>query len=349
MKGTTESASVVAGLLSLTSFMTWEVGFGWENLFEKIKTSPRISNLEKDKKVEGKYGFRGSIDIFANLDGEPTVFELKSVSSVSSFEKVFINRNPPDSYISQCAAYMLATGAKQGFLVFGFFSYVGKEYMTAGTRAKLGEKLAPDITEFKITIENDDILIDGQFHCPVSAIERHQEVVTNSLKTGTPYPIRSQGGMCFFCPFKKVCDSLDRGEINGDFFKDVSIWGCDLIITNPPFSLCIEAVAKSLRLLNNSPNSRLLFLMPLDWNCSQGRAKAWEFLDAHIRHIYPIADRVDYLKEGIPMSKCQKIIQGVPQFKNRKPVMNSGRQCYDAVFDIRLGKQNSASTLIHKP
>ncbi len=72
---------------SLTSFMTWEVGFGWENLFEKIKTSPRISNLEKDKKVEGKYGFRGSIDIFANLDGEPTVFELKSVSSVSSFEK----------------------------------------------------------------------------------------------------------------------------------------------------------------------------------------------------------------------------------------------------------------------
>jgi hypothetical protein len=137
--------------------------------------------------------------------------------------------------------------------------------------------------------------------------------------------------------------------VNGDFFKDVSIWGCDLIITNPPFSLCIEAVAKSLRLLNNSPNSRLLFLMPLDWNCSQGRAKAWEFLDAHIRHIYPIADRVDYLKEGIPMSKCQKIIQGVPQFKNRKPVMNSGRQCYDAVFDIRLGKQNSASTLIHKP
>ena len=204
---------------SLTSFMTWEIGFGWENLFEKIKTSPRISNLEKDKKVEGKYGFRGSIDIFANLDGEPTVFELKSVSSVSSFEKVFINRNPPDSYISQCAAYMLATGAKQGFLVFGFFSYVGKEYMTAGTRAKLGEKLAPDITEFKITIENDDILIDGQFHCPVSVIERHQEVVTDSLKTGIPYPIRSQGGMCFFCPFKKVCDSLDRGEINGDFVE----------------------------------------------------------------------------------------------------------------------------------
>jgi len=137
--------------------------------------------------------------------------------------------------------------------------------------------------------------------------------------------------------------------VNGCFFNDVSTWGCDLIITNPPFSLCVEAVAKSLRLLNDSPNSRLLFLMPLDWNCSQGRSKAWESLDAHIRHVYPIADRIDYLKEGIPMSKCQKTIQGVPQFKNGKPVMNSGRQCYDAVFDIRLGKNHSASTLIYKP
>jgi len=137
--------------------------------------------------------------------------------------------------------------------------------------------------------------------------------------------------------------------VNGCFFNDVSNTCFDLIITNPPFSLCVEAVAKSLELLNDSPNSRLLFLMPLDWNCSQARSKAWDALDAHIRHIYPIADRVDYLKEGIPMSKCQKIIQGVPQFKNGKPVMNSGRQCYDAVFDIRLGKQNSASTLIHKP
>lgn len=139
--------------------------------------------------------------------------------------------------------------------------------------------------------------------------------------------------------------------INGNFFNDVSSSSYfDLIITNPPFSRCVEAVAKSLELLNDSPNSRLLFLMPLDWNCSQRRAKAWESLDAHIHHIYPITDRVDYFKDGIPMSKQQKMLNGVPQFKNGKPVMNSGRQCYDALFDIRLGKnQSSAQTLIHKP
>jgi hypothetical protein len=137
--------------------------------------------------------------------------------------------------------------------------------------------------------------------------------------------------------------------VNGNFFNDVSSSYFDLIITNPPFSLCVEAVAKSLQLLNDSPNSHLLFLMPLDWNCSQSRAKAWDALDAHIHHVHPVADRVDYLKDGIPMSKQQKIVNGVPQFKSGKPVMNSGRQCYDAVFDIRLGKSRSASTLIFKP
>lgn len=137
--------------------------------------------------------------------------------------------------------------------------------------------------------------------------------------------------------------------VNGNFFNNTSTWGYDLIISNPPFSLCVEAVAKSLELLNDSPNSRLLFLMPLDWNCSQSRAKAWECLDAHIHHVYPIADRVDYLKDGIPMSKCQKVLNGVPQFKNGKPVMNSGRQCYDAVFDIRPKYLGSVQTLIFKP
>jgi hypothetical protein len=123
----------------------------------------------------------------------------------------------------------------------------------------------------------------------------------------------------------------------------------DLIITNPPFSLCVEAIAHALTLLNlDNPDARLLFLMPLDWNCAQSRAKKWGKLDAHIHHVYRIAKRVDYLKKGIPMSQCQKIKDGVPQFdKNGKPIMNSGRQCYDAVFDIRPGKINPSTTFLY--
>ena len=148
--------------------------------------------------------------------------------------------------------------------------------------------------------------------------------------------------------FKGQNNSPSFTWVHGNFFDDISKMGCDLIITNPPFSLCVEAITKSLKLLNDCHNSRLLFLMPLDWNCCQKRAKVWESLDAHIHHVYPIANRVDYLKDGIPMSKQQKIVNDVPQFKNGKPVKNGGRKSYDAVFDIRLGKKSSTQTLIFK-
>ncbi len=135
---------------------------------------------------------------------------------------------------------------------------------------------------------------------------------------------------------------------NMDFFDlDCETRKYDLIITNPPFSLCMEAISHSLKLLNpDNPNSRLLFLIPLDTFASQGRSEKLKNLDAHIHHTHLIPKRIDYLKDGEPMSKCQKTINGIPQFKNGKPIKNSGRQCYDAVFDIRLGKENPSTTFL---
>ena len=112
----------------------------------------------------------------------------------------------------------------------------------------------------------------------------------------------------------------------------------DLIITNPPFDYALEFIAKSLTLLNDKPESRILFLLPIDTFSSQGRAKQLQELDCHISKIHIIPGRIDYLKNGVPMSKCQKEIDGVPQFKNGKPVMCSGRQVSDAVFEIKKGK-----------
>jgi hypothetical protein len=122
----------------------------------------------------------------------------------------------------------------------------------------------------------------------------------------------------------------------------------DLIVSNPPFSLCLEAIAHSLTLLNSSnPTSRILFLMPLDWNCSKSRAQRWDELDAHIHHVYRIPERIDYLMNGKPCSRTQKAKDGVPVFKpSGKPEMMSGRQCYDAVFDIRLGKKSGATSYL---
>jgi len=92
----------------------------------------------------------------------------------------------------------------------------------------------------------------------------------------------------------------------------------DLIITNPPFSQCVEFIERSLSLLNpNNPEARLLFLLPLDWNCSLERGRHWQRLNAHIHHEHRIMGRVHYLDAS-----------GIPQKK---------RQIYDAVFDIRPG------------
>jgi hypothetical protein len=138
---------------------------------------------------------------------------------------------------------------------------------------------------------------------------------------------------------------------NGSFFEFQHGGYYDLIITNPPFSLCIESINYSLEFLNpDNPDARLLFLMPLDWNCAQSRAKVWNELDAHIHHVYRIPKRVDYLINGVPCSKTPKKLDNGKDMINplsRKPIMMSGRQCYDAVFDIRLGKENPSTTFLY--
>jgi hypothetical protein len=120
--------------------------------------------------------------------------------------------------------------------------------------------------------------------------------------------------------------------------RSIKLHSYDLIITNPPFDDAIKGIKYSLPLLNDKPESRLLFLLPISFFSSQGRSKELKELDCHIAEQYIIPWRIDYLKDGVPMSKCQKEIDGVPQFKNGKPVMCSGRQESDAVFCIKKGK-----------
>jgi len=115
-----------------------------------------------------------------------------------------------------------------------------------------------------------------------------------------------------------------------DFLRHQLPFSCsslDLIITNPPFSLAVDFIGKSLELIKRE--GRLLFLLPLDWNCAKGRAKEWKKLDAHIRHVYRIEGRVGYLGAN-----------GVAQ---------NGRQCCDAVFDIRLGRNGATTTYLGEP
>lgn len=140
-----------------------------------------------------------------------------------------------------------------------------------------------------------------------------------------------------------------RFGYHGSFFEFMHGDDYDLIVTNPPFSLCMEAISHALELLNpDNSDARLLLLIPLDTFSSRSRSEALKNMDAHIHHTHLIPKRIDYLKNGEPMSKCQKIINGQPQVnKSGDPIKNSGRQCYDAVFDIRSGKENSSTTFLY--
>jgi hypothetical protein len=82
--------------------------------------------------------------------------------------------------------------------------------------------------------------------------------------------------------------------------------------------------------------------MPVDTLFSHKRSQQFQMLNAHVHHIYKIVGRVDYLKNGVPASQCPKTKNGVSVFdKKGNPVRMSGRQCYDAIFDIRPGKQGA--------
>ena len=52
------------------------------------------------------------------------------------------------------------------------------------------------------------------------------------------------------------------------------------------------------------------------FSCSIKRGTTLQALDCHVHHVYWILNRIAYIRNGIP---------------------HKGRQCYDAVFDLRLG------------
>lgn len=204
---------------------------------------------------------------------------------------------------------------------------------------------------------NDDYETPDQIACKIAnlVIESDQYILE---------PFAGSGQIVKYLPQDRIIDCVElktgryaQGKLkyshcqwsNQSFFDHYS--GYDLIISNPPFSKVIEAISHALTLLNpNNSNSRILFLMPLDWNCAQSRAKVWNKLDAHIHHVYRIPKRVDYLINGVPCSQTPKKLASGKEMINpitRKPKMMSGRQCYDAVFDIRLGKENPSTTFLY--
>lgn len=90
----------------------------------------------------------------------------------------------------------------------------------------------------------------------------------------------------------------------------------DAIVTNLPFSIGLPLLKHGLENLLK-PDGRFLLLAPIDYFASVERSKAFRQIDAHIYRKHEIVNRVAYEKEGVPFDE---------------------RQIYDAIYDIRPGK-----------
>ncbi len=113
-------------------------------------------------------------------------------------------------------------------------------------------------------------------------------------------------------------------SIDADFLEfDFGSEKFDVILTNPPFDIGMRILKRSLEVVK--ADGRCLFLLPSVYFQTQERAKEFFDLNCHIHKAHPIIGRVPYLKEGVAVS---------------------GRQCEDAVFDIRLGKEGACMEFI---
>jgi hypothetical protein len=111
-----------------------------------------------------------------------------------------------------------------------------------------------------------------------------------------------------------------------DFLKLEPVAEYDVAIENPPFSLAMSFLERSLLWLNPAnPDARLLYLLPGDFFASRERCDQFEALDCHIHHRYRIRGRVAYIKEGVQVE---------------------GRMIYDCVYDIRPGKIGASETVL---
>lgn len=138
-----------------------------------------------------------------------------------------------------------------------------------------------------------------------------------------------QGSWCVESNLQRVAQGKLKAPqcrwINDSFLNQIELFP-DLIIGNPPFSQKWKFIEWGLEILNPcNDEARILFLLPIDFNCGIASGNYWSKLDCYIHHEYRIQNRVAYLDSN-----------GKPQ---------TGRQIYDAVFDIRSGTSRTITFL----
>jgi hypothetical protein len=227
----------------LRASITFGLGHTIEDVFEsRLKTSG--INYTKEKlivdPITDKVNFCGHMDFVNEDEGYP--YELKSISSTNTAEKVLIYSKPKLENLMQLSCYMVAMGADKAKLCYGnmvYHKWVGVEeevwdHAKALKHASvicqkdrlskaLTIRIEPCFKIFEISIDSEGIVSYDNHRTSISVedIVRYREEAAKYLETKTfptlrPEPIEGDFPVCYSCKWKNECKAWDEGVFSNE-------------------------------------------------------------------------------------------------------------------------------------
>jgi hypothetical protein len=238
--------------LELKSYLTFALGLAFETVFEGLGHGGKVS-LQSQIPVRGEIEgsttpFRGTADFILTFkNGYRVVADTKSVSALRSFHDVFVKGKVKPGYIAQLVTYMQYLNIPHGFLAFGAFPYVPKDWLTAGKQRELGRKVEPDLAVVDVRIQEGSLLVNGQsWEFSLEDVERHRRAAALHIEHDTvertrPLPFEGGFSPCYSCPFANTCTKWEaegsgrtekfleyvKEELDGSRPQQVGGWGHD--------------------------------------------------------------------------------------------------------------------------
>lgn len=204
--------------LDFRSTVTFAVGHSIENAYEDFYLKGK-HNYKKElfliEEITPAIACKLAVDFFIN-DSIPV--ELKSVSSTSSYEKVFVKGAPKFENVIQLVNYLISLELTSGSLV-----YINTIYHTHKGTKNSYKAGAGEIKKFSIDISDEGMVQinsqDTAVH--INAVLDFRDKAAHIIEDDIVEPLRPFSDTfspCNFCFFKKVCDRFDASNFSTNDF-----------------------------------------------------------------------------------------------------------------------------------
>ena len=178
--------------------------------------------------------FCGHSDFVVEDELGHIVYELKSVTSKNTYNKVFKKGEYKLTNLAQCVNYMVSQETNRGRLCYtSFIAAVEYKEIENYTMDEITEKInaaiAADQIEtkvFEINVDDSgEVTVDGKktdfnvLHTLEHRRKTAEALEQNRIFEGRPQSTEIGGNLCHFCPFSVVCNKLTLEIDSEDFIK----------------------------------------------------------------------------------------------------------------------------------